>query len=220
VADGQGVVISSYWDIETCGVETSSGGIGKTTEEMKTAETYVAWGCGECWKIDDGNDYPRLTWENSLGELIIYLPYLTGSGTESAPYLVNTAEQLNQIGLHKCDWDKHFLLISDIDLSDFGGDSFNIIGAPFTGIFDGNGYTISNFTYSSDSIGTHYIGLFGHVDGPNAEIKHLCLKDPNVDVATSDTVGSLAGQLGEGSITDCNSIGGNISGNRRWCKYL
>ena len=37
-------VINSVWDIETSGQETSSGGIGKTTAEMKDPQTYIDLG--------------------------------------------------------------------------------------------------------------------------------------------------------------------------------
>jgi len=37
-------VINSVWDIETSGQETSAGGIGKTTAEMKDPQTYIDLG--------------------------------------------------------------------------------------------------------------------------------------------------------------------------------
>jgi hypothetical protein len=59
---------------------------------------------------------------------------------------------MNAIGAIPNDWDRHFRLMADIDLSAYTGTRFNIIGLDidhcFTGVFDGNGHTISNFTYS------------------------------------------------------------------------
>jgi hypothetical protein len=85
--------------------------------------------------------------------------YGGGSGTAEDPYLIKTAEQMNAIGVNPVDWDKYFKLVEDIDLSDFTGATFNIIGQwvewgslnnqPFAGVFDGNGKTISNFSYNS-----------------------------------------------------------------------
>ena len=77
----------------------------------------------------------------------------------------------------------------------------------FTGVFDGNGHTISNFTY--DSNGTNRIGLFGVTI--NAEIKNLGLIDPNVSAGTGDRVGSLVG-AGSASIANCYAEGGYVSG--------
>lgn len=76
--------------------------------------------------------------------------YSGGTGEPNDPYLINTAEQMNEIGLsvNWDDWDKHFKLMADINLADYTGTEFNIIGNydnPFTGVFDGNDHTISNF---------------------------------------------------------------------------
>jgi len=147
--------------------------------------------------------------------------YGGGSGTAEDPYLIYTPEQMNEIGAHRGDWDKHFKLMADIDLSAYTGTSFNIIGyygsqydqKPFTGVFDGNGHTISNFTYTST--GTDYIGVFGHVDGPDAEIKDLGLINPSVDAGNGGRVGSLVGRIEEGSITSCYVEGGSVSGDSK-----
>ena len=204
---------ASFWDIETSGQSNSAGGMGKTTAEMQTASTFVGWGCEPVWTIDEGADYPRLAWENKPGEVITNPSYWEGIGTETEPYLIYTAEELNTIGLIVCDWDRHFKLMADIDLSGFTGTAFNIIGNsyhPFTGVFDGNGHKISNFTYTSTR--TYNIGLFGYVNDPNAEIKYLGLVDPNVDGGAGRYIGSLVGQLKDGTISGCCVEGGSVEG--------
>ncbi|MDH4240175.1 MAG: hypothetical protein OEW48_11485 [Phycisphaerae bacterium] len=145
--------------------------------------------------------------------------YGGGSGTPEDPYLIYTAEQMNAIGADQNDWDKHFKLMANLDLGQFTGEEFNIIGyyvsysnnKPFSGVFDGNGHTISNFSYTST--GTSYIGVFGYVRGDNAEIKDLGLIDPNVDAGTHGRVGSLVGGLREATITNCYAERGSVSGN-------
>jgi hypothetical protein len=214
-----GIATASFWDIETSGQTTSAGGTGKTTAEMQMAITFVCWGYKPVWTIDDGVDYPRLVWENKPGELITVPSDLYGGGTGEVndPYLIYTAYQLNNIGLIPCHWDKHFKLMADIDLSGYTGTSFNIIGyrvsssdnKSFTGVFDGNGHTISNFTYDSNDTG--YIGVFGYVSGYKAKIKDLGLVDPNVYGGWS--VGSLVGLSG-GTITNCYVEGGSVAGDR------
>ncbi|MFC1738235.1 LamG-like jellyroll fold domain-containing protein [Planctomycetota bacterium] len=107
--------------------------------------------------------------------------YGGGSGTAEDPYLIYTAAQMSAIGATPSDQEKHFKLMADIDLSYYTGTQFNIIGSegnPFMGVFDGKGHTISNFTYLSE--GTDYIGVFGVVNGHNAEIKDLGLLEPNL----------------------------------------
>ncbi|MHC4499451.1 MAG: GLUG motif-containing protein, partial [Planctomycetota bacterium] len=214
-----GTVIHSYWDTETSGQTTSARGTGKTTAQMRKASTFIGWGaCGneQIWTISDGTDYPRLAWENMPGTPIEgqLSDFLYGAGREHDPYLIYTTEQLNMIGLFTCEWDRHFLLCADIDLSVFSGTSYNIIGTdkehPFTGVFDGNDHTISNFTYDSND--RSYIGLFGYVNDTNAEIKNLGLIDPNVDAATGGNIGSLVGRLQNGNTSNCYGEGGSVYG--------
>ncbi|MCP4263432.1 MAG: hypothetical protein GY774_38880, partial [Planctomycetes bacterium] len=146
--------------------------------------------------------------------------YGGGSGSARRPYLIYTAEQMNEIGANRNDWDKHFRLMEDIDLSAYTGTSFNIIGSmysSFRGVFDGNGHTISNFSYISTDV--NRIGLFGNVQGENALIKDLGLINPNVDVGITvpwfigQEIGSLVGNLQGGTITNCYADGGSVSGN-------
>jgi hypothetical protein len=136
--------------------------------------------------------------------------YGGGSGTENDPYLIYTAEQMNQIGANPGDWGKRFELMADIDLSDYSGSAFNIIGttalASFNGLFEGNGHTISNFSLTSTS--ESYVGLFGYVSG---KIQNLGLIDPYVFAQGRD-VGSLAGYLEHGTIAGCYATGVEISG--------
>jgi hypothetical protein len=86
--------------------------------------------------------------------VVDYVPrgYGGGTGEPNDPYLIYTSAQMNAIGAIPNDWDRHFRLMADIDLSAYTGTRFNIIGLDidhcFTGVFDGNGHTISNFTYS------------------------------------------------------------------------
>jgi hypothetical protein len=142
--------------------------------------------------------------------------YGGGSGTAEDPYLIETAEQMNEIGANSSDWDKHFKLIKDIDLGNFADATFNIIGRwvawgspenqPFTGVFDGNGKTISNFSYNSTN--KDGIGLFAYVRG---RIQNLQLINPKI-VTNGRNVGSLVGYLDEGRIINCNAKNTDIFG--------
>ena len=54
--------------------------------------------------------------------------YGGGTGEPNDPYLIYDANQMNAIGADSNDWDKHFLLCADIDLSEYTGTEFNLVG--------------------------------------------------------------------------------------------
>ena len=118
---------------------------------------------------------------------------------------------MNEIGTHSEDWGSHFIMVNDINLAEYTGTEFNIIGtssgSAFTGVFDGNGHTISNFTYSS--AGMDLVGIFSYV-WDAAEIKNLGLIDPNVNAGTGGDVGSLAA-VALGTVSNCYVLGGSVS---------
>lgn len=132
--------------------------------------------------------------------------YSGGTGEPNNPYRISTPNDLNDIGNHPNDWDKHFVMVNDINLAAYTGTQFNMIGpnstTPFTGVFDGNSHTISNFTYSSTA--TNYIGLFGYV-GNGGDIKNLSVVDANVDAGTGLYVGALVGRNEDGTIAYCQA---------------
>jgi len=142
--------------------------------------------------------------------------YSGGDGSVENPYRIATAADMNEIGANSDDWDAHFVMVNDVNLSDYTGTQFNIIGTDevnvFSGVFDGNGHTIYNFTYESTD--GDYIGLFGYVDHEDAEIKDLTLIDPNVDTGTGEYVGVLVGRLEKGIVTGCSVEGGRLEGYR------
>jgi hypothetical protein len=141
--------------------------------------------------------------------------YGGGSGEPNDPYQIATAEDLMLLGESTEDYDKHFILTADIDLSSFSGTDFNIIGISewdaFAGVFDGGGHVISNFTYDSND--TDHVGLFGFVRGKNALIKDLGLIDPNIDARNSYGVAPLVSWVKDGAaIRNCYVEEGNVAG--------
>ena len=104
--------------------------------------------------------------------------------------------------------DKNYILMCDLD---FNNEEIISIGNrenPYTGIFDGNGYTVSNYRVKIDN----YIGLFGYVTG---EIKNLSTNvSANINATTTIYFGSIAGYLFNGKIENCHARGTiSISGN-------
>jgi hypothetical protein len=168
-------------------------------------------------EIEDYN--VTITWKHRTGpntyvatsEVFSYTvpPYSGGSGEPNDPYLISTAEDMNEIGTNPDHWGKCFLLTDNIDMNGYSGTQFNIIGpnsmTPFSGVFDGNGHTISNFTYSTDG---NDVGIFAYVAG-DAAIKDLGIIAPNID--GGDRVGSLVARH-YGTIINCYIEGGVVSG--------
>ena len=138
-----------------------------------------------------------------------------GSGTVSDPYLIENAEQLDNIRYHM---DKNFRQISDIKLvfprQDKGWIPLRGLKEAywenfFTGSYDGGGFNIYNLTMnrSESKIGVA-IGLFATI-GHDAVIKNLHFK--NVDIYSNSSAAAVAG-VNYGDILKC-SAQGNISGN-------
>ena len=63
-----GFINHSFWDTQTSGKSTSSGGLAKTTAQLKDPETFVSvfWNFNlqsPRWKMIRGVTYPKLAWE-------------------------------------------------------------------------------------------------------------------------------------------------------------
>ncbi|MHC4083775.1 MAG: GLUG motif-containing protein [Planctomycetota bacterium] len=219
-SSGAFVVTASYWDVDTSGQSSSSGGMGRSTVEMKMESTYVGWSCDGKWKIDEGNSHPRLAYEDGSGDIMSNSVYWAGSGTVEDPYLINDANALYAAGFTRCEWDKHFKVTADIDMSGYP-ERLNMIGTffnPFTGTFDGNDHTITAYAYRlyvdypGPGLNPYPFGFFGSIVGPDAAVMNLHLADMSIDPATEDhhSSGGLAGRLEEGTVSGCTVTDGYV----------
>jgi len=132
--------------------------------------------------------------------------YSGGTGTAKDPYRIATPEDLNDIGNYTEDWDKHFILVHDVNLARYTGTQFKIIRdstAMFTGVFDGNDHRVWNFTWSSTD--RNCISLFAYL-GEGGLIKNLGMENVDVNAVTGTCVGGLVG-ANYGMITNCYSTG-------------
>lgn len=128
------------------------------------------------------------------------MAYAAEQGTESNPYQITTAQELQNINDNVS---AHYKLMADIDLKNA---EFTPIGnadsGAFSGTFDGNGYTISNLNVFSGK----YAGLFGCNEGI---IKNVTLKDIYV-YGTRYLGGVVAENTSLGTIADCKVLNGKI----------
>ncbi|MDH7599716.1 MAG: hypothetical protein QHH07_08810 [Sedimentisphaerales bacterium] len=136
-------------------------------------------------------------------------PFAGGDGSLADPYRIATAAQLRAIGSSVDFLDKHFVLISDIDLqSQTAQCGPYVTGQAFEGWLDGRGHLIKGLRILGPP-GQGCLGLFGRIGG-SAVILDLHI-DGSIESAAGKEVGLLAG-ISEGHIIGC-SASGRVSGN-------
>jgi hypothetical protein len=221
-----GANINCFWDNQSSGQDfgvgagTSDGIYGRETAEMKMEVTFSGAGWDfntPIWSINEGVDYPTLVFQEYVHD------YGGGTGTKDDPFLIYTAEHMQEIGSKRYHWDMKFKLMNDIDLSQYDGQDgrprFSKIGyyngsldyLAFTGVFDGNNCTISNFTYVTTT--EKMVGMFGFAEGSNVVIKNLGLVNPKVQAAEGyQQIGALAGLFKDGTLGNCYVQGANVTG--------
>ena len=96
---------------------------------------------------------------------------------------------------------KSYILTKDLDFNNEVIDPIGDRNAPYSGTFNGNGFTISNYKLEDST----YNGLFGYVIG---SIKNLSV-NVNLSITTDETVyvGAIAAYLYNGEIINCSSRG-------------
>ena len=131
---------------------------------------------------------------------------------------INTAADLAQLAADvnggDSKRDKTYLLANDIDLSGYA--NWTPIGTYdyatstelwFSGVFDGQGYTIRNLTCTSATDG--FAGLFGNFNGT---VQNLILRDAQI---TSElNAGAVVSENYGGQVLNCAMIGGSVKGNK------
>ncbi len=151
--------------------------------------------------------------------------YSGGTGEPNDPYQIAAAEDLIALGETPEDYDKHFILTTDIDLDpnlpgrkvfdrtvvapgSYGCTArtgCHFWGVPFAGVFDGNGHTISHLTITGNLVCGGLIGGLATL----GQVRNLAVVDVNI-TGTGGPVGSIVG-CSEGAMTDCHSSG-QVSG--------
>ena len=137
--------------------------------------------------------------------------HITGSGTETDPYQINTAEGLkwfrDKVNNATKEPDTQICaeLTEDIDLS---SEEWSPIGIgegvywgsrSYSGTFDGKGHTIKNL--SIDNSSAQYVGLFGYVLG--GTIRNLTVSG---SVKGSGHTGGIAGGADGGTFENCANL--------------
>lgn len=138
----------------------------------------------------------------------------SGNGTESDPFRILDASDLDQLRNFLGKSGVCFKLMDNIDLTDWitdnnpteGWQPIGVGTSMFSGVLDGNGKTISGIMINRPS--TEYVGLFGALNG--ATIKNLTLTGSSVKGA--NYTGTLAGYTnGTTTISSC-TISAEVTG--------
>lgn len=145
-------------------------------------------------------------------------PFAGGDGTQGNPYQVATAVQLDSMRHYSANRVDtiYFIQTADIDLNIAPyntGEGWTPIPF-FYGIFDGDGFSISNLyvnpTTTQSLVG--FIALLGDLDSnirPGI-VNNVTLLNPSV--ANGNNAGALAGSAPNANLTNVRVIGGSVTG--------
>lgn len=149
------------------------------------------------------------TWDGTA------VAFTKGRGTKEEPWRIENAEQLaylaQQVNNGTNYRGKHFLLVSDLDLSVKEWTPIGTYSNSFWGGFDGGGRTITGMTITGKE--NKYVGLFGacyNFTAPSSYIKSVTVKRANI--SGHSFVGAIAGA--GANISDCYSIENTIYASR------
>ncbi len=203
-------IVNSYFSTDQTGIGVYPGTLlsAKTNTQLRSQETFDGWDFSGIWTISAGQ-FPALRAKPSPVPTCKSnaQPFGGGAGTSVSPYLICDVGHLHQVSNHLL---ATYRLESDLDLT---GDSAMVpigsaSGTPFTGKFDGNGYSISN--WNPTTVFVSNAGLFSQL-GTGAVVQNLSLTN-FVLTASSDNVGALAGQAGGAMIQNVNASDLTIQG--------
>ncbi|MCD1653404.1 LamG domain-containing protein [Treponema zuelzerae] len=182
-------LINCFYNTTTSGMSDTGKGEPKTTADMKDSGAFTGWDFVTVWEIDT---------DNSNGLFNDGYPYLNALGAQNTITLPSGDMYAETLSGAMSDHSAKYTLSGDITLLD----DWTPLGSgadPFTGIFNGNGFTISGLTvdYNESSA-----GLFGINNGTieNVNIENASIK------SSSDSCGILAGQ-NNGVIRHCSVSG-------------
>lgn len=160
---------------------------------------------------------------------------LTGAGTSDDAYVINSVQDLLYMAEKINEGDTAYtgacyFLANDIDCE---GTQLNVIGdgntstSYFSGVFNGNDKTISNYTMQTTD--SAYVGFFGWVVADSASsatsaIYNLTLENFSIDASAQEKsmfCGSLIGYSIGATISQCNAYNGTmqINGDDEFSNY-
>lgn len=180
---GQAIVTNAT----TADTTTVKATVSTTTDKTSTTKrSTVAQSTTRTTTGSSANKPQTSAWDGKTATI-----WSKGSGTAGNPYVIETAANLAYLAQKTVSGstfeNQYFILSANINLNNHGWTPIGTKSAPFSGVFDGDGYTVSNVKLSkghqSVSNETKYErrGLFGHtrsaiisnlyINGVSAEMK-------------------------------------------------
>jgi len=138
-----------------------------------------------------------------------------GSGTQIDPFLIYNETDLRRVGTGQTYNGKvwslsaHYKLTANITLTQGNWTPIGTETNPFSGWFDGGGYTISNLTITGSTL----TGFFGSIDDGFVENLHLQIGSAGIN--GTNYTGGIAGKIKSAYIDNCSVSGGSISTNNQ-----
>ena len=127
-----------------------------------------------------------------------------GNGSSSNPYKVSNLEQLRKISLYP---NKHFVQTANISGNYESFQPLCTTDAPFSGSYNGQGYTISTLNISSDSHSALFVAVSGNIS--NVKIDGFLVNGKSDH--KENGIGAIAG-INKGKIVNCVVSNTNITG--------
>jgi hypothetical protein len=143
-----------------------------------------------------------------------------GTGIKNDPYQISNLEELRILSENHFLWDRHFILIDDIDASDTknwnDGKGFSPIGfsdkrpiydLPFRGSFNGAGHVIENLYINRNYQQAGFFGLVIHSKVGDPWIENLGLVNCQVQAANQNFSGAGLIVVNKGNVRKCYVTG-------------
>ena len=187
--DNTTLTIAKVSETGKCKLILSGSTVGSISGFKNSSDTYAGSGL--------------VYYEDQAEHTATILSTLSGSGTSTDPYLIETPEDLKDFSFFvnkQIITNKYIKIANNIDCKDLEG--FESIGSsyPFMGTLSGYGNTISNLTINSG------LGFFGHISGGIVnDLNFYKLSVKGNSYATGGIASELSagGQIDNCTLTEC-----------------
>lgn len=197
-------------DAETA-LKTADEELQTAQKELEEAEKALAE-AEEAEKAAEAEEAEKAK-EAELAEEVS--PLTEEEALEQGYKVIKTVEDLIAMGASEEALQGRYILLGDIDLDGVDWSPVGNSEFPFTGVFNGNGFTIKNVTISTDGTDdTDAVGFFGYTKG--AEISNVVLDNINVSAPEDYNKIAVGGLIGRSTDTNINNVAlsGTVTGHQ------